>query len=168
MSILPKEYITEYVEKEVIVERVIIETVEVEKLIYSADLKIFTWEEVKALKVGDRVSNALICSNSFITKITKEKVNPGHTTQWTNGVYSFNIETMGSVCKLKINHADLPHPEWGDGIQEDYTTFGNIGIWSGTISEIVWNTDEYGNTTVDIFFFEDGCEMKTFLDFVIE
>lgn len=152
--------------KEVVVEKEVVKTIEVEKFVSIKDLKMFTWEEVKSLKVGDRVTNALIRNNSFITKITKENVNPAHTTQWTTGVYSFSIETMESVCKLKINHTDLPHPKY-DGIQEDYTTFGNIGIWSGTISEIVWNTDEYGNKTVNIFFFKKDCEMKTLLDFVL-
>lgn len=155
------------VEKEVVKEvqvpiEVVVEKV-VEKEITLTDCVVITWEEVLKLQTGDRLENVFIKGNSFVLKFTNELYPASYQTYWTSNAKYPQCEAMTPV-NLKMNYN-----KWGtictDSLLHDYYTWGGIGIISGTIEEIIWFEDSYGNKTVDIIFDDNNFELKTFIDF---
>jgi hypothetical protein len=158
-TIIEKEVIVE-VPVEVIVEKEIIKTVYIEKEVALSECSVITWEEVLNLKTGDKLENVFIIGNSFVSKFTNELYPAGYQTYWTHNAKNPKVFSMSSVCILKMNYGEKV-----DNLLADYYTWGNIGIVTGTIENIIWNIDEYGNKTVEIVFAKNGFELKTFIDF---
>lgn len=153
------------VEKEIVVEKeVTIEVIkEVEVPIELKDCKIITWEEVVELQKGDRIENVFIMGDSFVSKFTNELYPAANQTYWTSNAKDPECYSMTPV-KLKMNYT-RGSTVYTDSLLNDYYTWGNIGIISGTIEEIIWCEDSYGNRTVDIIFDDNNFELKTFIDF---
>lgn len=157
------------VEKEVLIEvpveviKEVIKQTTIYQPIELKDCKIFTWEEVVGLQKGDRIENVFIKGNSFVSKFTNELYPANKQTYWTSNAKYPECYSMAPV-RLKMNYT-----KWGtvytDSLLNDYYTWGNIGIISGTIEEIIWHEDSYGNRTVDIIFDDNNFELKTFIDF---
>lgn len=159
--IVEKEIIKEIeVPVEVIVEKEIIKTVYIEKEVALSECSVITWEEVLNLKTGDRLENVFIMGNSFVSKFTNELYPAGYQTYWTSNAKKPEAFSMKNVCGLKINYGKKV-----DWLLTDYYTWGNIGIVSGTIENIIWHIDEYGNKSVEIVFAKKDFELKTFIDF---
>lgn len=158
------------VEKEVFVDKIVEKPVEVivekpvevvvEKEVNPLEAcRVLTWSEVCQLKPGDSIENVFIKGNSFVSRFTNDVKPSSETPHRVQNAKDPQAEAMPLV-ELKVNYYS-----YGEYIttplSTDYEVFGDIGILSGRIETLNWNSN-----ILEITLVYDTVEVKTFLDFV--